>query len=216
MKKPFEHIQLKVLIILYTFSLKSTVTLRLQIITACYNFCAERSISNCLLSISRFNSLPPTIDKEPINKAFFTFYGKYYIRHHYCSNKNKTQNIKPTQFSSSLYPENIISHIEPKSNKAFFNSKRQKTKKRPKNDRLKFVLCSHPKNRTKEEQGEERKVIGQALGLLVLPGTHITALTPAAYQPGSLPGTLLAYAMGNLILRLASRLDAFSVYPIRT
>ena len=75
---------------------------------------------------------------------------------------------------------------------------------------------SHPKNRTKEEQGEERKVIGQALGLLVLPGTHITALTPAAYQPGSLPGTLLAYAMGNLILRLASRLDAFSVYPIRT
>ena len=57
---------------------------------------------------------------------------------------------------------------------------------------------------------------GQALGLLVLPGTHIAVLTPAAYQPGSLPGTLLAYAMGNLILRLASRLDAFSVYPIRT
>ena len=130
--------------------------------------------------------------------------------------QNKTPNIKPTQFSSSLYPENIKSHIEPKSNKAFSNSKRQKTKKRPKNDRLKFVLCSHPENRTKEEQGEERKVIGQALGLLVLPGTHITALTPAAYQPGSLPGTLLAYAMGNLILRLASRLDAFSVYPIRT
>ena len=77
-------------------------------------------------------------------------------------------------------------------------------------------ICSHPKNRTKGKQDEERKVIGQALGLLVLPGTHITALTPAAYQPGSLPGTLLAYAMGNLILRLASRLDAFSVYPIRT
>ena len=112
--------------------------------------------------------------------------------------------------------ENIISHIKPKSNKVIFISKHQKTKKRPKTDRLKFVHCSHPKNRTKEEQGEERKVIGQALGLLVLPGTHITALTPAAYQPGSLPGTLLAYAMGNLILRLASRLDAFSVYPIRT
>lgn len=62
---------------------------------------------------------------------------------------------------------------------------------------------------------EERKV-GQALGLLVPPGTRIAALTPAAYQPGSLPGTLLAYAMGNLILRLASCLDAFSVYPIRT
>ena len=58
--------------------------------------------------------------------------------------------------------------------------------------------------------------IGQALGLLVLPSTRIATLTLAAYQPGSLPGTLLAYAMGYLILRLASRLDAFSVYPIRT
>ena len=67
-----------------------------------------------------------------------------------------------------------------------------------------------------EQVMEERNEIGQALGLLVQPGTHITALTPAAYQPGSLPGTLLAYAMGNLILRLASCLDAFSVYPIRT
>ena len=58
--------------------------------------------------------------------------------------------------------------------------------------------------------------LGQALGLLVLPSTRVATLTLAAYQPGSLPGTLLAYAMGNLILRLASRLDAFSVYPIRT
>ena len=41
-------------------------------------------------------------------------------------------------------------------------------------------------------------------------------LTLAAYQPGSLPGTLLAYAMGNLILRLASCLDAFSFYQLRT
>ena len=57
---------------------------------------------------------------------------------------------------------------------------------------------------------------GQALGLLVHPGTRVAALTPDAYQPGSLPGTLLAYAKGNLILRLASCLDAFSVYPIRT
>ena len=63
---------------------------------------------------------------------------------------------------------------------------------------------------------EDRNEIGQALGLLVQPSTRITTLTPAAYQPGSLPGTLLAYAMGNLILRLASCLDAFSVYPIRT
>ena len=62
----------------------------------------------------------------------------------------------------------------------------------------------------------ENRVVGQALGLLVQPGTYVTILTPAAYQPGSLPGTLLAYAMGNLILRSVSRLDAFSVYPIRT
>ena len=78
------------------------------------------------------------------------------------------------------------------------------------------MLYSHPKNRTKEKQGEERKVIGQALGLLVLPGTHITVLTPAAYQPGSLPGVLPDYSVGYLILRLVSCLDAFSFYPIRT
>ena len=69
-----------------------------------------------------------------------------------------------------------------------------------------------------EQRGMKGRIekIGQALGLLVQPSTRIATLTPAAYQPGSLPGTLLAYAMGNLILRLASRLDAFSVYPIRT
>ena len=41
-------------------------------------------------------------------------------------------------------------------------------------------------------------------------------LTPPTYQTGSLPDTLLAFAMGYLILRPASRLDAFSGYPIRT
>ena len=75
-------------------------------------------------------------------------------------------------------------------------------------------IYSHPKNRTKRNTRRNEK--GQALGLLVPPGTRITALTPAAYQPGSLPGTLPAYAVGNLILRSVSRLDAFSVYPIRT
>ena len=63
---------------------------------------------------------------------------------------------------------------------------------------------------------DQRNEKGQALGLLVLPSTDVTAFTHAAYQPGSLPGTLLAYAMGYLILRPVSRLDAFSVYPIRT
>jgi hypothetical protein len=41
-------------------------------------------------------------------------------------------------------------------------------------------------------------------------------LPSPAYQPGSLPGILLAYAMGKLILKLASRLDAFSGYPFHT
>ena len=79
-----------------------------------------------------------------------------------------------------------------------------------------MVHITRTQKTEQSKRREERNKIGQALGLLVPPGTHITMLTPAAYQPGSLPGTLLAYAMGNLILRLASRLDAFSVYPIRT
>ena len=41
-------------------------------------------------------------------------------------------------------------------------------------------------------------------------------LTPGAYQPCGLQGVLLPYGMGNLILRPASRLDAFSVYQIQT
>ena len=44
----------------------------------------------------------------------------------------------------------------------------------------------------------------------------ITALTPPAYLPRHLQGVLLHKWMGNLILRGASRLDAFSVYPVRT
>ena len=46
--------------------------------------------------------------------------------------------------------------------------------------------------------------------------TYVTALPPLTYQPCVLQGVLLAYAMGNLILREASRLDAFSVYPFPT
>ena len=98
----------------------------------------------------------------------------------------------------------------------FFTAKSKQTKKQPDNRLLLNTYLLAPKKPNKESEEEERKVIGQALGLLVPPGTRITALTPAAYQPGSLPGTLLAYAMGNLILRSVSRLDAFSVYPIRT
>ena len=39
-------------------------------------------------------------------------------------------------------------------------------------------------------------------------------LTPLPYLPRSLQGVLLDYSMGDLILRGASRLDAFSVYPV--
>ena len=44
---------------------------------------------------------------------------------------------------------------------------------------------------------------------------HITVLTPHSYLPRSLQGVLLI-SEGYLILRGASRLDAFSVYPFQT
>ena len=44
---------------------------------------------------------------------------------------------------------------------------------------------------------------------------HIAVLTPHSYLPRSLQGVLLI-SEGYLILRGASRLDAFSVYPCRT
>ncbi len=44
----------------------------------------------------------------------------------------------------------------------------------------------------------------------------VTVFTPFTYQPCRLQGVLLACAMGYLILRGASRLDAFSVYPFQT
>ena len=46
--------------------------------------------------------------------------------------------------------------------------------------------------------------------------TSIAGLTHLAYQPCDLQGVLLDYSMRDLILRLVSRLDAFSVYPSRT
>ena len=52
----------------------------------------------------------------------------------------------------------------------------------------------------------------ESLGLLVLLGFDITALTPVAYQRRSLRRP----SWGYLILRLASYLDAFSTYPIQT
>ena len=44
---------------------------------------------------------------------------------------------------------------------------------------------------------------------------HIAVLTPHAYLPLTLKGAF-GFLLGYLILRGASRLDAFSVYPCRT
>ena len=60
------------------------------------------------------------------------------------------------------------------------------------------------------------RILDQALDRLVLTTSRITAFTASTYQPCRLQGVLLAYAMGYLFLRGASRLDAFSVYPVRT
>jgi hypothetical protein len=57
---------------------------------------------------------------------------------------------------------------------------------------------------------------GQALGLLVPVGSVYYYLRPPAYQPSSLLGALPGYPVGNLILKRASRLDAFSGYHFRT
>ena len=57
---------------------------------------------------------------------------------------------------------------------------------------------------------------GQALGLLVPVGYVHYCLLPPAYQPSSLLGALPGYPVGNLILKRASRLDAFSGYHFRT
>ena len=69
-------------------------------------------------------------------------------------------------------------------------------------------------NKRKAGHNRERIVV-QALGLLVSV-SHITVRTPPTYQTRSLRVTLPAYAVGYLILRYVSRLDAFSVYRIRT
>ena len=56
----------------------------------------------------------------------------------------------------------------------------------------------------------------QALDRLVLASSHVTVFTPPTYLPCSLHGVLLPFGMAYLFLRSVSRLDAFSVYPIRT
>ena len=59
-------------------------------------------------------------------------------------------------------------------------------------------------------------LLDQALDLLVSASFHIAVFTPLTYQPCRLQGVLPAYAVGIFFSRGASRLDAFSVYPVRT
>ena len=91
----------------------------------------------------------------------------------------------------------------------------------------KFKYFSYPQNLILECSSHSRDLLGlstgltfafldQALDLLVLATSRITAFTAPTYQPCRLQGVLLAFAMGYLFLRGASRLDAFSVYPVRT
>ena len=61
-----------------------------------------------------------------------------------------------------------------------------------------------------------RFFLDQALDRLVLTSFRIAAFTPSTYQPCRLQGVLPAYAVGYFFSRGASRLDAFSVYPVRT
>ncbi len=58
--------------------------------------------------------------------------------------------------------------------------------------------------------------LGQALDRLVHASSRLTTLILRAYLPCSLQGVLPDYSVGYLIFGPASRLDAFSVYPIRT
>ena len=69
------------------------------------------------------------------------------------------------------------------------------------------------------EQNASLRVSYQVVRLsprpLVRLSSDITALTLAAYQPGSLPGVLPPYGVGDLILGRVSHLDAFSGYLCR-
>ena len=78
-------------------------------------------------------------------------------------------------------------------------------------------LCTHFLSFTHPPHTSYLSVLrDQALDRLVLASSHITVLTPPTYLPCSLHGVLLPFGMAYLFLRSVSRLDAFSVYPIRT
>ena len=57
---------------------------------------------------------------------------------------------------------------------------------------------------------------GQALGCWDRSAAAVARRALPAYRPGRLPGAFAANAAGNLVLEGASRLDAFSAYPVPT
>ena len=57
---------------------------------------------------------------------------------------------------------------------------------------------------------------GQAIGCWNWSAAAIARRTLPAHRPGRLPGAFVACATGNLVLEGASRLDAFSAYPVPT
>ena len=59
-------------------------------------------------------------------------------------------------------------------------------------------------------------VVKQALGLLVSVSSEHYCPSTSDLSPGGLPGALPGYPVGALILKHASRLDAFSGYHFPT
>ena len=57
---------------------------------------------------------------------------------------------------------------------------------------------------------------GQAIGCWDRSAAAVARRTLPAHRPGRLPGAFIACANGNLVLEGASRLDAFSAYPVPT
>ena len=82
-------------------------------------------------------------------------------------------------------------------------------------------LSSHPENPMQlyRQEGQFVSVffpLDQALDRLVPASSHIAASSPPAYLPCRLQGVLPTCVVAVFFLRGASRLDAFSVYPVRT
>ncbi len=57
---------------------------------------------------------------------------------------------------------------------------------------------------------------GQAIGCWDRSAAAVARRALPAHRPGRLPGAFAANAAGNLVLEGASRLDAFSAYPVPT